>query len=174
MGKLLWQFFGTGIEWREWFSCVAQQREKTPTRFRFYRNLHKSGETYSLQGYFKGFGWRVIGYFQYISLENVDNLKFIVNKRGRDKVIKEQRKNVHAFIEFSINENSVVDFDRDRVGFNMLPYAMTSLPVKYNPYKFDCFQVMNPWGSIPTMPIKDAKGYNRLFVKPNRGVEIQA
>lgn len=178
--KQLWKFFGTGIEWAESFSITRQAELPVPTRFRVYRNLHKAGESYSLQAYCKWLkGWRVVGYFQYISLNKVDNLKFTVNKNGRAKVLKNKCKNVHAFIEFTINKHSEVDFDRDRVGFNMLPYAMTSLPVTYNPYKFDSFQVMNRFaGTIPTFPIKDASQFSRLFIKPsgfgNGGVTIQA
>lgn len=60
-----------------------------------YRNLHKEGNVYSIKsidGISKG---RVIGYAHGICLENC---QLIVNKAGRERVLKEKRKNVHAGI----------------------------------------------------------------------------
>lgn len=61
--------------------------------FRIYYNLHKGG--FTVQHYIDGKGWR--------KLDTIDSLMaynatFKVMENGRQKVIKEKRKNVHAFI----------------------------------------------------------------------------
>lgn len=61
------------------------------------------------------------------------NAKFKVNETGRQKVLKEKRKNVHAFIEGELKPYSKHDRDwiRGELGFN----------VTYNPYKYNSFVI---------------------------------
>jgi len=60
---------------------------------RVYRNLNK--KCLSVQSWFKGKGWRVTDYVQKIFL---DNASFQVLQAGRNRVLKQQKKNVYAFI----------------------------------------------------------------------------
>lgn len=62
------------------------------TRVEIYRNLHKNGVVYSIRDCKTR---RVIGYTKDIVLKNVE---FKVNQTGRNRVLKEKRKNVHAVI----------------------------------------------------------------------------
>lgn len=98
-------------------------------KVRVYRNLHNN--MWSVQYYNKlKKGWRLLAHMNEIYLENVT---FKVNENGRQKVISEKRKNVHAFIEgdlnnISPNRRECIDYN---LGFN----------VTYNPYKYDSFVI---------------------------------
>lgn len=61
-----------------------------------YRNLHKNGIVYSIRDQKTK---RVIGYSSNLTLKDV---KFCVNQTGRERVLREKRKNVHAFIRGTI------------------------------------------------------------------------
>lgn len=54
--------------------------------------------------------------------------KFVVRKAGRDRVLREGKKNVHAFVRGYITHFD--DFDPDYLDYSL---------VSYNPYKFDTF-----------------------------------
>lgn len=63
-------------------------------RYKIYRNLHK--QSFSIQGFLEDKkGYRVIDYGCSIILYDVI---FKVLESGRQKVLNEKRKNVHAFI----------------------------------------------------------------------------
>ena len=62
-------------------------------KVRVYYNLHK--HVYSVQHYIKGKGWRLYKHLNKVYLEDVE---FKVYENGRQKVIKEKRKNVHAYV----------------------------------------------------------------------------
>lgn len=83
-------------------------------RVRVYYNLNKK----CLSVQYKG---KVIQHTTSIYLENV---KFIVRPAGRAKVLKEKRKNVHAFVEGDVYVPSV---------------AYYPTQVSYNPYKLGTF-----------------------------------
>lgn len=88
------------------------------TRVRVYRNLHTG--TLSMQAYIpEKKGWRVVGHPDHVQLSNV---KFVVREAGRQRVLKEKRKNVHAWIE------------GDLVCKGLGTYQQIA---KYNPYKYD-------------------------------------
>jgi hypothetical protein len=78
-----------------------------------YFNLHK--KCYSIQH--KGI---VIGHADEVYLTDCE---FKVSKAGRERVLREKRKNVHAFITGKLSEGSLV------YGTN----------VTYNPYKYETF-----------------------------------
>ena len=87
-------------------------------RVKVYRNLHSKGGTlYSVMNS-KG---RVIGHVESILLENV---KFHVREGGRQRVLREKRKNVHAFVIGDIAGCASISGE---------PYQLAK-PVKYNPY----------------------------------------
>ncbi len=93
-------------------------------RFRIYRNLHRNN--FSIQSYLQERkGYRVT---DRVSSAILNNCKFRIYESGRQKVINERRKNVHAYIEpesyKAINEEVDVSNFRE---------------IYYNPYKFDSF-----------------------------------
>lgn len=85
-------------------------------RVRVYFNLHN--RLFSVQH--KG---RVVAHVPEVSLEDVS---FKVNESGRQRVLDEKRKNVHAFVEGTFNNKPE--------GAELLPQG-----VAYNPYKYDSF-----------------------------------
>lgn len=92
------------------------------TKVRIYRNLHK--KLYSVQEKVNG-RWKVVEHTNDINLVNVT---FKVSEAGRQRVIKEKRKNVHAAMigeRFPFVPNSPVYRDE----------------VTYNPYKSPHFMV---------------------------------
>ena len=57
---------------------------------------------------------------------SLDHCKLVVGKAGRERVLREQRKNVHAFIRGFVADGSC--------GFEMIA------GLRYNPYEMDSFQ----------------------------------
>jgi hypothetical protein len=98
-------------------------------RVQVYYNLHK--HVWSVKDKKTG---RVIAHLDSILLANC---KFIVREGGRQRVIKEKSKNVHAFIEG--------DWDTES-GRYSLPAACTE--ITYNPYKYDSFVRKNNQSKI--------------------------
>lgn len=84
-------------------------------RVRVYRNLHTGN--FSVQCTKTGL---VIAHTSHISLEKAS---FVVRKRGRERVLLEKKKNVHAFV----------------VGVVTYTGARPSSLVRYNPYASDFF-----------------------------------
>lgn len=57
------------------------------------------------------------------------NCKFIVQKGGRERVLREKNKNIHAWVEGDYTPSDASEFD-----------TYTGVEVKYNPYKGDKFR----------------------------------
>lgn len=94
-----------------------------------YWNLHKG--CFSVQQ-----GGLIICHADSVELKNV---KFKVSKKGRQRVLKERRKNVHAFVTGLLDDKHA---DRD-----------WDVKVIYNPYKHDSFRLwVNESQSISTAP----------------------
>jgi len=89
-------------------------------KLRVYFNLHKN--LLSIQARVNG-SWKVLKHTRQICLENV---RFKVSEAGRQRVIRDKRKNVHAFVEGV----AAKAFNR-----NKLPTAI----VTYNPYELERF-----------------------------------
>ena len=91
-------------------------------RVEVYWNLHKlCWSVRALEGPNKG---RVIKHTQALGLRDC---RFAVQPAGRERVLREQRKNVHAFVRgFMDTRTSLPPFDE-------------SVCVTYNPYKYDTF-----------------------------------
>ena len=94
---------------------------------RIYRNLHKNG--FSIQKYVKNKkGYRVKAVHPILLLSSVSTK---VYETGRQKVLREKSKNVHAFI---LCDNARL------LGGEILPSDIDGLKeVYYNPYKYKCF-----------------------------------
>lgn len=94
---------------------------------------------------------RVIGYAEEVW---INNPKFIVSEAGRQRVLKEKRKNVHAFIEgeiirlrvFVSRKGGVVQdshlFEPLELSTGLLS---TGMPVHYNPYRYHHFYFHNSY-----------------------------
>ena len=85
---------------------------------RVYFNLHK--KTWSIKDRKTN---RVLGWSDKIFLRECN---MIVSEKGRQRVLRDKRKNVHAYVDGILTAN---DYDDT-------PYAFT-----YNPYKYDSFIV---------------------------------
>ena len=72
---------------------------------------------------------------------HINNPTFVVRKAGRERVLREGKKNVHAFVRGDITVFN--DFDPDYVDYTL---------VSYNPYKFDTFVDV-----CDTRPVRTAK-----------------
>lgn len=96
-------------------------------KVRVYFNLHK--KMISVQSKVNG-SWKVVEHVEDILLKNV---KFKVSEAGRQGVIKNRRKNVHAYIYGDVIKS--------------LPTPMNLIfsSVNYNPYKLERFQVRNEY-----------------------------
>ena len=103
-----------------------------------YRNLHK--KCFSIRH--KG---KVVGYLQDSEQLALTNVKFVVQPAGRAKVLREKKKNVHAFVR-----GEFIGF----IGFRSGPYDrkrdemylekfedLDFLTVSYDPYKSNKFVV---------------------------------
>jgi hypothetical protein len=92
--------------------------------FRVYRNLHRGN--FSVQTYLQEKkGYRVT---DRVSTAILEDCSFRVYETGRQKVIKEKRKNVHAYVE--PKSYRVINGDIDVSKFR---------EIYYNPYDFDSF-----------------------------------
>ena len=125
-----------------------------------YRNLHQAcWSVKALEGPNKG---RVVFHAQYVAVAGGcnrpefpqrDQIQFKVSEAGRQRVLKEKRKNVHAGIvgypyhavdvniryPDAIPEREVFTVDGDASNEEILPNPLAYREVAYNPYKFDQF-----------------------------------
>ena len=95
-------------------------------RVEVYFNLHK--KLFSVRDCKTG---RVVHHTQRIWIEDP---VFVVRKAGRERVLREKKKNVHAFVRgtwFKVQS----DFDVSR----LIDHQACSDEVTYNPYKYDSF-----------------------------------
>ena len=108
-------------------------------RVKVYFNLHKKlFSVVAMEGENKG---RVI---EHIDKINLENCSFRVQKSGREKVLREKRKNVHAYIS-----GYKVSSDNKRL----------QSEATYNPYKYSTFVDKNSF-----LPVFN-KEYCSLFVE---------
>lgn len=88
-----------------------------------YRNLHRNcWSVKALEGKFKG---RVVYYAQDLTLWHGE---FKVSEAGRQRVLRENKKNVHAGVVGTIDESAI----------NWVP-MIPGKSVTYNPYKYASF-----------------------------------
>ena len=96
-----------------------------------YRNLHKKCFSVRHKG-------KVVGYLQDSEQLSLTNVKFVVQPAGRAKVLRENKKNVHAFVrgEYTCFKNNLIE-EMYFGPFHDLDFSSVS----YNPYKSDKFIV---------------------------------
>lgn len=100
-------------------------------RIHIYWNFHK--KCFSLSKTHGKKRWPV----EHIYKAYIENASFIVRQSGREKVLKEKVKNVHAFIKVNPDEGKI-DLDQD-----MNIYDKKGTYIKYNPYLYDSFVTMS-------------------------------
>lgn len=106
-------------------------------RAEVYRNLHTG--TWSVRDLSTGL---VVDHPDSIVIEDA---KFVVQPAGRERVLREQRKNVHAFVRGVVSTEPYSSEGFERVSYN--PYAGASFAAKDGTevYSADVV-VMNPTG----------------------------
>lgn len=97
------------------------------TRVRVYFNIHR--RMFSVQKKTKK-GWRLWCHTDFMFLKNV---RFIVNENARQRVLRERKKNVHAFIEGEMG--SIEEWDE----YRWTAGRDNSKEVWYNPYQSSTF-----------------------------------
>jgi hypothetical protein len=98
-----------------------------------YRNLHLDGVLWSV----RKTGGKVLMHAQSVYLIDVE---FIVHESGRQRVLKEKKKNVHAFARGTL----VLDH-MQFVGRKMLSdHSATYNPYKYNSFMYKDDEIMLP------------------------------
>lgn len=118
--------------------------------YRIYRNLHKN--CFSVQSYIKDKkGYRVVDRGSDIILESCT---FKVYESGRQKVLREKKKNVHAYILAESYSKKHIDINSDFIR-----------EIYYNPYDFDCFVYKDT----------EEKAFNvdRVILKDNKVYSIE-
>lgn len=108
-----------------------------------YRNLH-TGKL-SVQGQ-TPVGWRIIAHVDAINLVDA---KFVVNESGRQRVLREKQKNVHAVVHGTVGT----------------PGSKTGIPVTYNPYKYSSFVFLADEKPVYTAPRVRIESSGRIEVR---------
>lgn len=117
-------------------------------RVRIYRNLHN--KKYSIQAQNESGVWRVIAHAERVSVSNAGTY---VSQAGRLRVIREKRKNVHAFItgtlihfdglttgaSATLSEDNIRELKACRYEWRTIPQL--DYVVSYNPYKYETFMI---------------------------------
>ena len=105
-----------------------------------YRNLHKKCFSVRHKG-------KVVGYLQDDEQLALANVTFVVQPAGRAKVLREKKKNVHAFVrgEYVGFKNNLIEGTSfpldDLINSQVIFQCFNFSSVSYNPYKSDKFVV---------------------------------
>lgn len=123
-----------------------------------YRNLHKKCFSVRHKG-------KVVGYLHDNEQLALTNVKFVVQPAGRAKVLRENKKNVHAFVR-----GEYVGFENNLT--NNLYFGkfedLDFYAVSYNPYKSDKFVVKETEKPIESNSEALIKGGKVLLYQDNR------
>ena len=125
-------------------------------RVEVYFNLHK--KLFSVRDCKTG---RVVDRVCNIWIEDPE---FIVRKAGREKVLREKKKNVHAFVRGRGIQNLLVE-DASKI----LDHREHSQEVTYNPYKYDSFVTKHDakpidFGRLATLTCSSANNTRSIHV----------
>jgi hypothetical protein len=122
-----------------------------------YFNLHKKCFSIkALEGDRKG---RVVAHSNTVLLEGC---KLMVSEAGRQRVLREKRKNVHAGVS-----GTWINYCTNRVENHFEFLSMVGRQVTYNPYKYDSFvikateQSVNKADVVGMKVFADAEGIKR-------------
>lgn len=112
-----------------------------------YFNLHK--KCWSIRS--KAAPRKVLWHVDVISIKEA---RFVVSEKGRQRVLRERRKNVHAYVEGKIADQT------DQANFYDWFRGNAAYAVGYNPYKAETFhahRLLNDQGTIQYLPISGAE-----------------
>jgi hypothetical protein len=100
---------------------------------RVYFNLHK--KKFSVQSK-KGNAWKVGSYANLVHLKSP---RFVVSQAGRNRAVREQQRNVHAYVQGAMDV--VWPYGTDEIGVERLlgAYAPSAVRVAYNPFRSEHF-----------------------------------
>ena len=110
-----------------------------------YRNLHR--DTWSIRDRATG---RVIGHADSVLVENAT---FIVQPAGRERVLREGRKNVHAFVRGTIADSTKYSWDSDVSIGGLSIETPCNVRVKYNPYQAGHFVRVDTSDKVTSAPV---------------------
>lgn len=121
------------------------------TKVQVYWNFPR--EVYSVQAKVNG-NWKVVDHTTEITLKDV---KFKVSEAGRQRVLREKKKNVHAKICGT------------EIEFNDLPRPIfyDYKRISYNPYRSEKFQALSAFYEGESIDISEA-GIVKCFIVDNR------
>ena len=122
-------------------------------RVEVYFNLHK--KLFSVRDYKTG---RVIDHTNHVAIANP---QFVVRQGGRKRVLRERKKNVHAFVR-----GYILPEDDEVCARNYFHTVWHGKEVTYNPYKYESFVVKDS-----EQPIDKAK--MAVLSKTDRGVTMK-
>lgn len=123
-------------------------REAYNMKVAVYFNLTKN--IFSVQSREKESYGRVIDHVESVVLKAP---KFVVRQSGRNKVIKDQQKNVHAFVVGTVSETGV---ERD----SSMPVLLEEV-ITYNPYKSGSFVKLETGSAVNSAEFAILRmGYN--------------
>jgi len=130
-----------------------------------YRNLHKKCFSVRHKG-------KVVGYLHDNEQLALTNVKFAVQPAGRAKVLRENKKNVHAFVRgeyvgFIGFRSGPYDRKREEMYFGKFE-DLDFYAVSYDPYKSDKFVVKETGKPIESNSEALIKGGKVLLYQDNR------
>ena len=125
-------------------------------RVEVYFNLHK--KTFSVRNCKTGL---VIAHTDNIWVEDP---VFVVRKAGREKVLRERKKNVHAFVRGTWMQDLLVE-DAQKI----FDHWGASEEVTYNPYKYDSFVTKHDakaidFGRLASLTCSSANNTRSIYV----------
>ncbi len=114
-------------------------------RYQVYRNLHT--KNWSIRD---AKTKRVVGHADHIEMQNVEA---VVSEAGRQRVLRERKKNVHAFLVGEVVDTfGYKSYKRRKLKRSERTGTSSSIrmKVRYNPYKHSTFVVTGPdWHDKP-------------------------
>lgn len=117
-------------------------------RIEAYRNLHKG--MWSVKSRQQPNYGRVVGWVPSILIENA---YCYVNEKGRQRVIREGRKNVHAVVRGDWSQTLLPDADWQ--------------PLTYNPYRFETFVDRNTEAPVWFVPYVMLDEHGKAWYLPS-------
>jgi hypothetical protein len=126
-------------------------------RVEVYFNLHK--KTFSVRNCKTGL---VIAHTDNIWVEDP---VFVVRKAGREKVLRERKKNVHAFVRGTWMQDLLVEPEHQ----DYLEHREWAEEVTYNPYKYDSFVTKHDakaidFGRLASLTCSSANNTRSIYV----------
>lgn len=136
------------LNWQEsiLYTYFDQDEINKGIKVAIYFNLYK--KTFSVRSRHKSNYGLVMFHADNLMLNDV---KFVVREKGREKVIKEKSKNVHAFCYGTIDVKSKEDSDKGRL-------------ISYNPYKSNHFYYIDDGSKVSKLKRIQMKVVNKRGV----------